>query len=291
MEQISIFGKNQLIKKKSVIEKYNDLYHAFKPKLKIISLGAGLQSTVLYYMSSMGIIDKVDYAVFADTGAEEPYTYRNIEYLQNWQKNNNGIPLIICNKENLNADLLSWFLSTGQRFASVPFFSNKGKSQLPRQCTSEYKIKQVDKKIRELLSLKKFQRNKQTEIMIGFTIDEMQRMNIAKEKWKKHSYPFLELKMTRQDCSNWLIKNNLLVPGKSSCYFCPYKSDAHWIETKKNNPKVFKQAVEIDKAIRDSSKRGIKDKIYLHRDCKPLDEVKFKNEDNLNMCESGYCHL
>ena len=43
--------------------------------MKIISLGLGIQSTAMYIMSTLGDIDRADYAIFADPGAELPDTY------------------------------------------------------------------------------------------------------------------------------------------------------------------------------------------------------------------------
>ena len=42
--------------------------------MKIISLGLGIQSTAMYLMSSLNYIDRADYAIFADPGAELPDT-------------------------------------------------------------------------------------------------------------------------------------------------------------------------------------------------------------------------
>ena len=42
--------------------------------MRIISLGLGVQSTAMYLMSSLGYIDRADYAIFADPGAELPDT-------------------------------------------------------------------------------------------------------------------------------------------------------------------------------------------------------------------------
>ena len=46
--------------------------------MKIISLGLGVQSTAMYLMSSLGYIEKADYAIFADPRAEHPKTYIRI---------------------------------------------------------------------------------------------------------------------------------------------------------------------------------------------------------------------
>jgi len=84
--------------------------------MKVISLGLGVQSTAMYLMSSLGELNRADYAVFADPGAEHPKTYELLIYLEKWQKENNGIP-IITRAKNLKQDLLNKQNSTGTRFA------------------------------------------------------------------------------------------------------------------------------------------------------------------------------
>ena len=101
--------------------------------------------------------------------------------------------------------------------------------------------------------------------------------------------------MSRLDCLKFFKDNIFPVPVKSSCSFCPYHSNKFWAEIQKENGKAWKQAVKADEAIRDSTKRGLNDKLYLHRSCKPLKEIDF--EDNqLEMfegfnCDEGYCGL
>ena len=84
--------------------------------MKVISLGLGVQSTAMYLMSSLNRIERVDHAIFADPGAELPRTYEILEYLQDWAKYNDGIPIHSV-KKSLYDDLLNQQNSTGQRFA------------------------------------------------------------------------------------------------------------------------------------------------------------------------------
>ena len=51
---------------------------------------------------------------------------------------------------------------------------------------------------------------------------------------------------------------------------------------KKNRPQEWDRAVKLDQQIRDSSKKGAKQPIYLHKDCVPLSEVNL-NEDQLSL--------
>jgi len=259
--------------------------------MTILSLGLGMQSTTLYLMASTGALPRPDHAIFADPGAEHPETYKYLEWLINWQKENNGIPLHIV-KKSLYEDLLNKTNSTGQRFASIPAFTNGSMGLMRRQCTKEYKINIINSKIRQLYKLKPRQRMPMTEVWIGISIDEAHRMKESRLPRIKNIYPLINLGMSRGDCIDWLKSKGFPVPVKSSCNFCPYQSDAAWKDLKKNYKGAFSEAVKVDRAIRDSSKRGVINPIFVHRQCKPLDEIEFANQLDLfgEECE-GYCHV
>lgn len=255
-------------------------------------------------MSSLGIIPRVDYAIFADPGAEGKGTYLYLEWLKNWAIENNGVPIIhSLLKSTIKQDLLTVQNSTGQRFASIPAYTlspNGDKGMLRRQCTYEYKIMVVDKEIRRLYGLKPHARFPQTEVWFGITLDEISRAKDSNQKWKTKVYPFLnmvgkffEREMTRGDCVRWLQVNNFPVPPKSACIFCPFQGDKRLVDKKRNNPKEWQEVINIDAGIRDSSKRGIKQPIFLHSDCKPINQVNLnENQGELfdNSC-GEYCAL
>ena len=258
--------------------------------MKIISLGLGVQSTALYMMSSLGRIDRADHAIFADPGAELPQTYQILEYLTDWAKYNDGIPIHVTDERNLYKDLLAQQNSQGKRFASIPAFTENG-GMIRRQCTGEYKIQPVIKKTRELHGLKPRQRMPMTEMWLGITLDEIQRAKVSQLPRITYHYPLIDQRMDRADCIRFFKEKNFPVPPKSSCVFCPYHSNKNWKELKEKLPEQFEQAVQVDKAIRDSSNRGLKEPIYLHRSCTPLDRVDFGDQLELFMCEEGFCGL
>ena len=258
--------------------------------MKVISLGLGVQSTALYFLSSIKMIKRADHAVFADPGAELPRTYEILEMLQEWAKCNDGIPIHVVNKKNLLQDILKKQNSTGQRWASIPAFSETG-GMVRRQCTSEYKIQPVIKKVRELHGLKPRQRMPKTEMWLGITLDEIQRMKESQLPRIDYTYPLIDQRMSRADCIKVFERFSFPTPPKSSCTFCPYHSDKNWKDIKDNHPKEWQQCVEVDHAIRDSSKRGLKDKMYLHRSLIPLERIEFADQQELFMCEEGFCGL
>jgi hypothetical protein len=276
-------------------------------ELDVISLGLGVQSTALYYMSSMGELPRADYAIFVDLGKEKKKTIQYLKFLQKWQKENNGIPITVVRKNNLYKDLLNSENSTGQRFSSIPAFTKNedgSTGMLRRQCTNEYKIEQVDKAIREILEVKVIL-NTTVNVWKGISLEEIERLSIPDRNWKVHLYHFCGYKVTktdsfkidsplktRNDIVNWYNSHGLPVPPKSSCVFCPYQSDAAWYDLKVNEPSDFKAAVRVDKAIRNSTKKGIISQAFLHDSCIPLDQIVFSPglPDLWHGECSGACH-
>ena len=265
--------------------------------LTVISLGVGVQSSTMALMAAKGELPMPDCAIFADTGYEPEAVYKYLEFL----KKELPFPIHIVEKGNIRDDMIN-SVDNGQRFPIAPFFTKSaetGKSgMLQRQCTNDYKIQPIRKKIRELCDVgykKHFPKDKYVEQWIGISTDEIQRMKPARDKYIKNKHPLIELNMNRQQCLIWMNKNNYPLPEKSACICCPYHDDAYWSFMKKERPNEFEQAVWFDKKIRFGS-RNIKDELYLHRSCKPLDEVEFKEKvDNQmdmfdNECE-GMCGL
>ena len=214
--------------------------------MKIIGLGLGVQSTAMYLMSSLGYIERADYAIFSDPGAELPDTYKLWEYLNDWAKYNNGISLI-KKKKSLYDDIINRKRKPNN--SSVPgYIKNKDNKigMIRRQCTKHYKIDVVVKEIRRLHGLKKYQRMKPTILYLGISLDEIQRMKESRLSNITYEYPLIEQRITRGDCIKFLEKRGFNNIKKSSCVFCPYHSNSDWKEIKQNYPKEWKKVVLVD---------------------------------------------
>jgi len=270
--------------------------------LKIQSNGMGQQSVAMYLMSSIGVLPRLDYSIFADPGREKTQTYAYLAWLKKWAKKNNGIPIVHDKSKNLYKDILKKSNSTRQRFAAIPVFTESG-GMVRRQCTNEYKIIVVDNQIRKLQGKEKGESFDTVEIWFGISIEEMKRMNGPHRKNVIKVFPFCGYKndgkfikidiepMTRGQIVKWMKEMNYPIPPKSSCVFCPFQSDSNWQDLKNNDPSGFASAIKIDKESRDLSKRGINDKLYLHRSLKPLDEVDFtKGQFEIGEDCYGYCN-
>jgi hypothetical protein len=271
--------------------------------LRVLSLGAGVQSSALALMIHKGKIPMVDCAIFADTQAEPPKVYEWLEFI----KKTVSYPVHIVTWRNLEQDVLDASQGKYQAF-TIPFYTKnketEQKGMLMRQCTADYKIKPVTKKVRELLGYKKGERvdlkEVKVEMLLGISTDEMRRMRMNRLRYIDNQYPLInDFGMSRQDCIMWMKDNGYPMPTKSACYFCPFHSQSTWKEIKENDPKLFEKAVQMDKQIRDQEKYKTNnkhnDELYLHRSCEPLDKA-LEDDGQLDMfdgfssiCDEGMC--
>ena len=121
--------------------------------LHIISLGAGVQSSVMALMAARGELEPMpDAAIFADTQFEPKGVYLHLD----WLEKQLPFPTYRVTAGDIRADHLA-ARNSDQRVASMPLFTQSGGMGM-RQCTREYKIDPVRKKLRELIGLKPRQR-------------------------------------------------------------------------------------------------------------------------------------
>ena len=268
------------------------------PKLRVLSLGAGVQSTTLALMAAKGeVLPMPDCAIFADTGAEPAAIYLHLD----WLETQLPFPVHRVSAGNLRDEITDAMTTEATRMDARPPFFLKSGGMLNRQCTQDYKIIPIIRKVRELLGLKKGQRGPKTPVVeqwIGISCDEAIRMKPSRLSFIKHRWPLIESGMHRHHCMRWCEDRHYPKPVKSACTFCPYTDNARWREMKLNDPVSFADAVAIDKVIRPGMagpKRPKDDAWFVHRDCVPLDEVDLTNAEDRgqlsmfnNECE-GMC--
>ena len=247
--------------------------------IRILSLGAGVQSTAVLLMMIHGEIPKADAVIFADTGWEPAAVYKHLAKLEILMAENN-MPFYKVSAGNIRQD----FIESETRFASMPLHilnTNGKKAMVRRQCTSEYKIVPLLKKQRELADLKKGQRCKEHRVttIIGISYDELQRMRDPAFPWILNEYPLVDKKITRQDCIDWCEQHGYDKPPRSACIGCPFKSATEWIHLK-TMPEEWQDAVEFDEALRTNKRLAERfhGQAFLHSSMKPLDEVDLRSD-------------
>lgn len=238
--------------------------------MKFLSLGAGVQSTALLLMSCNGDFEKPDFAVFSDTGWEPEHVYAHLNVLKPIAESA-GIPIHIVSAGNLRTDAL-----TKDRFASMPLFTKNIEtgvvSLLRRQCTAEYKLRPIQRLIRDMGA----KASDPYETWIGISTDEAIRMRPPRVKYQEHRWPLIESNMDRNDCRKYLESVGFTNTPKSSCIGCPFHSDHYWNWLKTNYPMEFADAVDFDVKIRSMTR--IRDEVYLHRSAVPLGEIQFDDD-------------
>ncbi len=263
-----------------------------------LSLGAGVQSSAMLVLAlTTDKVPRPDAVIFADTGDEPYWVYDYLKVLEEYAAAH-GAEVLTAQKGRLS----EWVIDRqkqGKRFVSVPVFTASPdggrEGMLRRQCTREFKIEPITKKVREVLGYRPRQRVKErVRCMIGITIDEVERMKPSRQKWITNTFPLVDLGIHRTDCAKIMTDAGLPEPQKSACLYCPYHSDAYWQWMKTEEPETFQQAVAFDIAIRDMTMRGRKQPGYVHRSCVPLSEATFdvNDPDQVNLfgseCE-GMC--
>jgi len=263
-----------------------------EPTLRILSLGAGVQSSCLALMAQEGLTKhKPDYMIFADTGWEPSFVYEHVEYLK---KAITICPIITVERSNIREDLIraanpipggneEWKSFAG-RVPNPPLFAARpgGKvGMLYRQCTHDYKVIPIQKKMREILGIKPRHRVKKGTIVeqwIGISTDEAMRMKKARMYWLESRWPLIEMKMSRADCLQWYrdMKKHPM-PGKSSCIGCPYHHNDQWKNMQKNYPVDFEDACEVDDKIRHGLKNTTAE-LFLHKKAVPLRSIDFQEK-------------
>lgn len=259
--------------------------------MRVLSLGAGVQSTTLLLMAHHGEIAPFDAVIFADTQWERSATYENIERLI--LECGDDVPFYRVTAGNIREEALT----RSGRIASMPAFvlrDGGGSGQLPRQCTRDYKIRVIRRKVRELGATAA----NPVEMAIGISWDEPGRLHDSDVRYIRNIYPLIDLRMTRQDCARWLVEHGYPVPPKSACVGCPFRSDREW---RNLTPAERADANAFDAQARDAFKArstSLKGSIYLHKSLIPLALVDTRNEQDRGQTEmfgedecGGWCGL
>jgi hypothetical protein len=276
-------------------QNYDDGYK----HVHVLSYGGGTQSNALLIKALKGEVNGVipDYIIFSDTGNEPKYVVQQVERVNEIIKEKYNREIIITSNGNIYDDLIH-STETGERVASLPFHTVNGigeKGLAMRQCTSEYKIVPVNRKIRELLGYKKGQRVKEmVHIWKGISTDEIQRVKPISLGWQTAEHPLVDvLDMDRSACVAYVERELGLTPFASACIICPFHDNQAWLEIKKNDSEGFQKACDLDELIR--SKLKYKNELYLHKSRQPLKDVDLQEDqttidDFINECE-GFCGI
>lgn len=268
--------------------------------IRVFSYGGGVQSNAVLVLQALKkLASPYDAFVFANVGedSENPATLDYVERVAKPYAAEHGIPFVELRKTRFGEpDTLYQAVMRSQRDVPLPIYMAGG-APGNRKCTTEFKLRVIDRWCK---------RQSWTHIVqgLGISRDEWQRARDtqwhdshgkqALGYWKRREYPLLDLRLSRADCLRIVSDAGLPQPPKSSCFFCPYHRPAEWIELKRTEPELFKQAVEMEKHMNDVRANLNRDAVYLHRSLVPLDQAvgnqlpMFPDWDG---CDEGVCFV
>lgn len=252
--------------------------------IHVLSLGAGVQSSTLALMAAQGAIGPMpDGAIFADTQAEPGAVYRQLDYLDSQLP----FPIHRVTSGNLREEIYRAVRGEGRMGARPPFFVEGG-GMLRRKCTQDYKLRPIQRKVRELIGLRPRQRGPKdpaATVWIGISTDEVQRMKPSLLPYVVHRWPLIEAGISRSQCLEWLRAHGHPTPPKSACTFCPYHDNRLWRDLQLQDPAAFQDAVAVDRAIRNGIGKDrstgplSRRQWFLHASRTPLESVDFRTPE------------
>lgn len=237
-------------------------------------------------MCAAGEIEAPEIAIFADTQDEPDAVYVWLD----WLEKQLPFPIRRVSQGKLSATALQVRTSAaGNRYMKpmIPVYTdaNGKRGMVARQCTLDYKVAPI------MRAIKHERKGRDVIQYLGISFDELERMKVSREPWMRNEYPLVDLRMTRQDCLNWMKAQGYPVPPRSACIYCPFHNDTEW---KRLTPSEFERAVTFEKQYQAAFAQTELDGVpYLHVDRVPLAEVDLSKPDDgqrdfINDC-TGLC--
>ena len=261
---------------------------------QVCSLGGGIASSALFLMSLHGEIEyPCEAGIFADTGWETQKTWETIGFLTEYAKQF-GVPVYVAKYRNIREDTLN----VNFKDTDMPLYVERpdgSLSKLGRHCTDHYKKRPIRRLLRSHFEATQ---KRPVAVWLGYSTNEALRMKDAENKYEIPRYPLIEKRYNRQDCVNWLRKNDFPEFEKSACVGCPFRGDAYWkllTDAELADAADFEKQVE-NRGMKRQQHKPIK-ALRLHRSLTPINERPFDRQDQMTidsmdddeMCDGGSC--
>lgn len=252
--------------------------------MKILSCGAGMQSTALALMSCENKRDGIKYKevpvydaiIFCDLGNEPKWVYQQVDFIEH-QCKEVGIPFYNLDT-HLYQDYMDNFGKT--RVVSIPFWTvdeNGKKGKMMRNCTLDYKINEIIKFVRmELMRYKKGQRTKKEdlkahEMHLGFSFEEKKRCKDNPHKMFINKFPLVEMGLTRADNYKYILEVWGLETKASACNICPFHTNYFFKYLKDNNKEEYRDVIRFDELLEEKQPNTkIRSKLYISKSRKRI---------------------
>lgn len=257
--------------------------------LQVISYGGGVQSTALLVLAAQGKIPH-RIALFANVGddSEYPPTMDYFREVAVPYADRHGVELVELKKRRKTGEVETLYGRLTGEGASVgiPMRMENG-APGNRNCTMDFKVRVIAKELKRRGATK----DDPAEVALGISLDEYHRMRTESGvPHERLTFPLIDLRLSRQDCMNLIEGAGIPVPPKSSCWFCPFHSTAHWLHMRKHEPELFERSVALERSINEKRAARGKYPVWLTRHLAPLDEV-VTDSGQISMFEPGSCDI
>lgn len=251
----------------------------------VCSYGGGVQSTALLVLAAQGYIPHRTF-LFANVGddSEHPAT---LDYVRGpaWDyAAAHGIEMhelhrvpVKGRSKGVRETLWGRLMADGSRSLPIPVRMSDTGAPGTRSCTADFKIKVVGRWLREHGACAETP----AHVAIGISTDEFERATSRKvNAYEVPEYPLLTLEhrlapagATRDQCKQIIASAGLPIPGKSSCFFCPFHRPRVFADMARREPELFAKSVLLEDTL--NARRDVlgKDHVYLTRFGRRLADV------------------
>ncbi len=249
---------------------------------QIWSCGGGRQSQAIAVLIATGKLPRPNLCLMVDTERESGAVFPYFEKYTRPALESVGVEIAVVRKsEFATVDLTS---KNGKSILLPGYTNQSGKiGKLPTYCSGEWK--------RDVAAryLRRERKVKAADVWIGFSFNEKNRLLNPRYAWQRNIYPLVHLRMGVDACEQVVTDYGWPPSPRSACWMCPNLDDVERREQKENRPDDFAMAVSMDRMLRKRDPH-----FFLHKSCKPLDEVDFTEQERdpvLFGCESGGCFV
>lgn len=260
--------------------------------MKILSFGAGMQSTALALMSCENAmisdsppnpaVPIYDLVIYCDLGMEPPWVYKQMEFVRD-----------ACEKagirfEKLDTHLYEHLMTNygERRTVSIPWWTvnpddgKKGKVSR-RFCTLDFKTAKISKFIKhEVLGYRKFQRKmnpadlKGHEMHLGFSAEEKKRCKENPHPFFVNRFPLVDMGWTRAESYRYCLDVWGIDLKASACSFCPYHTNYFFNHLKEEYNEHYQQLLEVDHLLQDKKPHpSMNNRFFISRSHKRLEDL------------------
>ena len=268
--------------------------------MKILSCGAGMQSTALALISCAQAhgevrypqVPRYDAVIYCDLGIEPAWVPEQVQFIEQACREA-GIPFYIL-QSDLYQDYMRNFGSS--RVSAMPFWTlnadDKPGKIMRRSCTVDYKIIMIQKFVRYYMlgyRPRQWLRSEDTgahELHIGFSAEERTRSFPSQHKMFVNKFLLIEMGWERKDTYRYNLEEWGLDSKASACLICPYHKNYFFHYIQRNYPDDYASVVDFDEMLAKRQPMSrIRNRVFLSRSRKRIRELTCQDCDDAQTFE------